>query len=293
MSTTMTDANIPGGLQADQVALQVDALLADAGKKEPQVEAAKALVPATPTVTALASYTTPDQRDKLVCANLLTETERSAAQAEARKVLPDLVGNINVLMVYGTDSADVLNELINRALAAAGKKDIPEEMKVLLHQMQDSMRGVQKFDVSQPEVRKKFNKNRRRFLGFLWQLKTMLQMLIEEAQSVSSQVDGVGKKVRIKSEEAMEDANLFAALLKANDRATRLFVQKIAVLEYVRALVLAEFKSIKVDENDPSQYEQNKRRQELGRVLHALNIRIGDFQARLMDAIASGPEFSD
>lgn len=255
------------------------------------ISTTKDQLPATPTQDALAAFAK-EHNETLVCANLLTPEERATAWAEAQELAPKIVDSIDVLFISGTSAVDELNNLVKKATAE--DKSDASDAEPLMRELQDYLRGVgNKYDVSQPEVRAKFEAGRQRFLGFLWQTRTMLQMLIEESQTVAEQVEGVGEHVGEKAESAMDDARLFKQLYDANERAIRNLVKAIAVLEYARAIILKEYESIKVDPQDASQHVLIERQGLLARVLGAMNIRIGDFQTRLTDAYSASPEFSD
>ena len=135
--------------------------------------------PSQEMVTLTDIATDPQKRTQLFCQNLLLGETREAARKEAAVDLERILGNTQIVAIYGNDALDGVNRLNDRMLNERHPVEVPE-LRDLMRNLSRQMRGLgNKYDPSDPHVREKYEKARDNIFVKLRWAKSFLEEFLE------------------------------------------------------------------------------------------------------------------
>lgn len=235
---------------------------------------------------------TGEARKQLICHQLLSPESLEKAAGEAAALLPQMLGNTELFLSYGSKEVAELNQLIDRMLKDVGRTD-SAEIKALMKRLNDRMRETKSdYDPSDPAVREKFEKWSKGVRGFLHRGKTMLEMLIEDIRSIEGQLDKIVDTVNDKERQMIRNILLYDELYRQNEAEIQNVMYVIAVMELIAELAGQQAEAIVVDPDDPQQHEAAERKRVLSEFASNMSIRIAEFKNRLFIGWATSPQVS-
>ena len=144
--------------------------------------------------------TDPQKRTQLFCQNLLLGETREAARKEAAVDLERILGNTQIVAIYGNDALDGVNRLNDRMLNERHPVEVPE-LRDLMRNLSRQMRGLgNKYDPSDPHVREKYEKARDNIFVKLRWAKSFLEEFLDDIKSTQQQFDQVVNTLEDKQE---------------------------------------------------------------------------------------------
>jgi uncharacterized protein YaaN involved in tellurite resistance len=246
--------------------------------------------PAAPISQGLETFTkTPDTRQQLSCSALLRGETRARAEAEAAKVLPAMLGNSQVVMTYGADALTGVNTLIRRLLKEIDPVKIPE-LTEIMRELNSGMRRIRsKYDVSDPEVREKYEKWKGGVLRFIGKGKTLIEMLMEDVSSIETQLGRVEEQLTGRQMDMLRNVAYYDQLYAENEQEITQLIYVIGVMELIRDLAARQAAEIVVGDAQLGD-RGGERKAELAQFVNNLEIKIGDYKGRLFVAWAMAPQ---
>lgn len=231
-------------------------------------------------------------RKTLSCASLLTGETRTKAESEAAQLLDEMLGNTQVFSVYGTEALKGVNDLIDRLLHEVEPTKVPE-LIALMQGLNDEMRGIKaKHDLSDPKVREKYEKMRNqnsRIRGFFGRIKTQIEMLLEDAQSIEKRLDHVEDELGGKQLQLLRNVSYYDQLYEENEAEILKLIYVIGVMELIRDLAAKRAESIV--EGDASLGDrQGEQKAKVIELSTNMEIKIAEYKGRLMVAWATSPQ---
>lgn len=240
--------------------------------------------------------TTQQTRESLVCKTLLQPGTLARAEAIADELYPKMLTNTVMMMQYGQSSVEGMNSLIDRLLKEVEPVDIPE-LTSLMHELSVSMRKIRgKYDVSDPKIRAKleeWSRGPRRAYIFFGELITLIQALMEDAQSIESQLERVKAQLADKTEELMRNVARYDQLYVTNEQEIINVVGAIAIMELIVDRAREEMESIEVDPDDPTHRDLVERKRYLGEFATNMEIRITEYKNRLFVGWTTSPNVTN
>lgn len=247
--------------------------------------------PATPVNEGLAQFAAApaETKQRLVCKNLLQGKTRQQAEAMAAELYPKMKENTQIYLEYGSGALEDINALVDRLLKEVGPVQIPE-LKQLMRDLNAEMRGVQKkYDVSDPDVRKKYEDWKGGIGRFFGRAKTFLDLLLEDITSIEHQLDKVEGQLRGKENLLLDNVGYYDQLYEQNETAISKLIFVIAVMELVVDLAAAEIESIPVGDAQAGDRGADNRAK-LAEFANNLQVKVGDYKGRLMITWATAPQ---
>lgn len=225
----------------------------------------------------------------LVCKNLLMGDTFKQAEQEAQQLYPEMLNDTAVFMTYGTQALEGVNTLIDRLLHEVEPVKIPE-LTELMKSLNDNMRGVKRdYDVSNPEVREKFEKWSKGFWGFIHRGKTFIEMLMEGVTSIERQIDNVGKKLKDKQNQLTRNVLYYDELYDENELEILKLIYTIGVMELIRDLATEEAAAIKLGDANLGD-RAGEKKASLAQFSNNMEIKIAEYKGRLFVAWATSPQ---
>lgn len=247
--------------------------------------------PVTPANEGLAQYaqSAADARQSLSCSALLQGETRARAEAEAAEVYADMKGNTQVYLEYGSGAVEDINVVVDKLLDEIDPVKIPE-LKELMQHLNDRMRGIQrKYDVSDPEVREKYEKWSKGLRGFFRKARSFLDALMDDVRSIEGQLEKVDDQLEGKEEQLMRNISYYDQLYEENENSIGQLIYVVAVMELVADLAAKEIETIPVgDAAAGDRGSENRAR--LAEFANNMQVKAGDYKGRLMIAWATAPQ---
>ena len=255
-------------------------------------------VPTPPPTSALdkglfavgkAVATQPETRKALVCKDLLGGTTLARAQQEAAQVYPQLFSNTQAMMAYGTKAVEGVNGLIDRLLKEVDPVKIPE-IVALTKDLNANMRGIKgKYDVSDPKVRKDYEKYSGKAKGLWHRGKTMFEMLMEDIQSTETQLDHVRDELRGRQADMLRNVGYYDEFYRLNQDEVQKLIYVIGVMELIRDQATQDANAITVGDASMGDQAGEKQAALIGFASN-MDVKIGEYKSRLFVAWATSPQ---
>jgi uncharacterized protein YaaN involved in tellurite resistance len=248
--------------------------------------------PETPANTGLVPYAAQppaETRRTLSCKDLLQGDTHMQAEQEAQQLLEQMLENSQVFMTYGTSALEGVNALVNRLLHEVEPTKIPE-LTQLMRDLNQEMRGVKrKYDVSDPKVREKYEKWKGGVLRFIGQAKTLVELLMEDVQSIEGQIDKVGRDLTGRQLTLLRNVSYYDVLYEENEAEILKLIYVIGVMELVRDMAAQRAASIEVGDANLGD-RRGEQRAKLAELSSNMEIKIAEYKGRLMVAWATSPQ---
>jgi uncharacterized protein YaaN involved in tellurite resistance len=220
-----------------------------------------------------------------VCAELLSDAQRTQALTLARQLYPQMLANTDQLANFGTGAIEQVNAQVQRIFHEVGPVRIPE-LTAIMHEINDRMRNFRKrYDPMDPKVRETFDKFMDAVRGIFAKGRDLVQMLFEEARTVERQLDRIAGTLTEKQQQLKRNVVLCDELYKANEAAIGQLIGVIAVMELIRDLALEEARGIV-----PKDRDDQERLSMITEFIQALEVRINEYQQRLFVAWSTSPQ---
>ena len=248
---------------------------------EPQV------APQVAQLSALA--TTPQDRDRLICRQLLVGATLDRAVAEAEQVLDRALSNTQVLAIYGNDSMDGVNRLNDRMLEERPPVEVPELQQVM-KALSRNMRGMgRRYDPNDPKVLKRYEQVKEGILSKIRLGRTFFEEFMDDIRSLSDQIEKVVETLEGKHDQLLRNVAYYDEYYVLNEQEISKLIYAIAVLEILRDMVAKKAAGVEVgnaDMGDRGGEEQAR----LAEIVTFLDNKIIAFKARLWVAWANAPQ---
>jgi len=247
--------------------------------------------PVTPVNDGLAQFAANpvDVKTRLVCKDLLQGDTLAKAQAMANELYPQLKSSTQAYLTFGSGALEDMNALVDSLLKEIAPVTIPE-LKELMHDLNAGMRGIQKkYDVSDPEVREKYEHWKGGIGRFFGRAKTLLDLFLEDITSIERQLDKVEHECEGREQQLLENVGYYDRLYTENETTIDKVIFVIAVMEMIVDLAAKEIESIPDgDQSAGDRGSENKAK--LAEFANNLQVKIGDYKGRLMIAWATAPQ---
>ncbi len=243
-----------------------------------------------PVATGLSSVAAkPETRRTLNCSYLLQGQTRAEAEAEAAKLLEEMLDNTQVFMTYGMSALEGVNALVDRILNELEPVRIPE-LEGLMKDLNDEMRSVRgKYDMSDPKVRERYEKWSSGVKRFFRNAKTMIDMFREDISSVQKQLEKISGQLRGQQYTLLRNVAFYDELYDENEAEIVKLIYVIGVMELIRDLAVEQAKAIDVGDStlgDRGSEQQAK----VVQLAHNMDIKIAEYKGRLFVAWATSPQ---
>lgn len=244
-------------------------------------------LPVATGLTAVASK--PETRRTLNCSDLLQGTTRADAEAEARKLLDEMLDNTQVFMTYGTAALEGVNALVSRLLNELEPVKIPE-LEGLMKDLNDEMRGVRgKYDMSDPKVRERYEKWSGGVKRFFRSAKSMIEMFREDIATVEKQLDKIGGELKGQQYTLLRNVGYYDELYEENELEIVKLIYTIGVMELIRDYATQRAAAVNV--GDASLGDRgNERQAQIAQLAHNMDIKIAEYKGRLFVAWSTSPQ---
>lgn len=244
--------------------------------------------PANAVVASVALLPPAQAKKQLVCKNLLVGETLKAAQAEAAKLLDEMLANTQVFMAYGTRSLEGVNALVDRLLHNSNDVKIPE-LTALMKGLNSEMRGVKrKYDPSDPAVLKKYENWKGGIGRFVRRGKTMLELLMEDVTSIETQINKVGTQLKGRQLMLMDNVGHYDQLYIENEAEIGKVIYAIAVMELIRDLAAQRAADMVI--GDASIGDRGlEQRSQVTDLVSNMEIKIAEYKGRLFIAWGTSP----
>ncbi len=246
--------------------------------------------PMTNQVTELSALSTSSEtRQRLSCKDLLLGETRQRAEAEATKVLQDMLSNTQVLAVYGNDALKGVNDLNDKMLREHHPEDM-SELEDIMKQFKRRIRDIgRKYDPSQPKNREKYENVRGRLLGFFHLGKTFLEELMDDVRSMDKTFDWAEERLNGKQQLVLRNVSYFDTLYDLNEKELGNLIYVIAIMEIARDRAAEKAEAIPVGDANAGD-RGGERKSELADLVSLLENKIAYFKVRLFLAWSSAPQ---
>lgn len=253
-------------------------------------------IPTTPLASADATLATVatkvETRQALSCKDLLIGESRAKAEQDAAKLYQEMKppeGNTPLFYQYGTGALESVNELIDRILSEIEPTKIPE-LTDLMRGLNKEMRGIRhKYDLSDPDVAKRYEKGRGWIAKMFGRAHTMLEMLLEDISSIEKNLDRVEGQLSKQQEKLVRNASWYDNIYVENEAEIGKLIYAIGVMELIRDLAANEAASIEV--GDASLGDRGGERQAaIAEFANNMEVKIAEYKGRLFVAWATSPQ---
>lgn len=248
--------------------------------------------PLTPVNQGLATYAVQSPevtRKTLSCERLLVGDTRLQAEAEASKLFTEMLANSQVFMTYGTKALEGVNTLIDRLLHEVEPTRIPE-LTALMKDLNREMRSIKNdYDVSNPKIREKYENWKGGFGRFFGKAKTLIDLLMEDVQSIETQIDNVGATLRGKQLTLLRNVTYYDALYEENELEIGKLIYAIGVMELIRDLAAKSADAVEVGDSSLGD-RGGEQKAKLAEFANSMEIKIAEYKGRLMVAWATSPQ---
>lgn len=253
-------------------------------------------VPPTPTSPAdpfLSQYAQSQQtRQQLVCKDLLDPQSLERAQQYARQLYPQMLSNTQIMMTFGSDSVAGMNALITRLLREVEPVNIPQ-LTEIMRRLNDEMRKIRtKYDVSNDKTREKLEKWARGIGGFFGRVKSLLEVLREDAMKIEEQIDRVKKELAGSEHQIMRNVGFYDQLYVKNEEEIQSVIAAIAVMEILCDMAIEEGQSIVIAPG-VSDHQKEERKRNLAHFAHNMEIKIAEYKNRLFVGWTTSPQVTN
>jgi uncharacterized protein YaaN involved in tellurite resistance len=230
-----------------------------------------------------------EARRTLSCKALLVGDTLAQATDEAERLYAEMLDNTQVFMTYGTQALEGVNTLVDRLLKEVEPTNIPE-LKELMRELNGDMRGLkQKYDVSNPKVRERYEKWKGGILRFIGQAKTMVEMLMEDVRSIEGQIDKVGRTLRDRQHQLTRNVSYYDALYDENEAEVLKLIYVIAVMELIRDYAARDAAAVQVGDANLGDRE-GERKAMLAEFSKNMELKLTEYKGRLFIAWATSPQ---
>lgn len=244
-----------------------------------------------PIATGLATVSeTPEARQGIVCMDMLPTELQVQARDEAAKLVPDMLGNTQVLMAYGLNALDGVNKLVDRLMNEIRAADSPE-VKAIMKSLTLSMKGIQgKYDLSDPKAKERYDDwENSRVRKFFRRGRNYIQEMMADMQSVDSQLDAFARDIATRKQEMLRNIGYLDQLYAENESAVFGLIYVIAVMEQIVELAKQQAQAIPPD--DQSTGNKNAElKQRYADLILQMNVKVGEYKGRLFVAWSTSPQ---
>lgn len=244
-----------------------------------------------PIASGLATVSeTPESRGGVVCRDMIPSTELAKAQAEASKLLQEMLGNTQVLMNYGQSSLQGVNGLIDRLMRELPANDtgfVKEIMRELTLNMK-SIKG--KYDLNTPEGKKSYDEWENSFVKRWFRKgRNYVQAMLVDMQGVDTQLKKIETDLNQRKLQMMRNITYLDQLYAENEVAIYQLIYTNAVMECADDLAREQVQSIPPD--DATTGNKNAElKQRLTDLILQLDVKIGEYKGRLWVAWSTSPQ---
>ena len=261
-------------------------------KDEGSTALAIPLAPETPANQGLAIYAAKppaEAKKSLVCKDLLVGETRQKAEQEAQQLFEEMLANTQVFMTYGTTALEGVNSLIDRLLKEVEPEKIPELTR-LMQELNREMRGVKrKYDVSDPEVREKYEQWKGGIGRFFGKAKTLVELLMEDVTSLERQIDRVGRDLKGRQYTLLRNVSYYDILYEENEVEIQKLIYVIGVMELIRDLAAQQAQKIITGDATLGD-RRGEQRSTLTDLATNMEVKIAEYKGRLLIAWATSPQ---
>lgn len=230
-----------------------------------------------------------ETRKTLICKNLLLGDTLKQAEGEAAELYEQMKANPQVQMTYGKSAVEDVNDLIDRILHEVEPTRIPE-LTDLMRGLSKNMRGIKhKYDLSDPDVQKRYEGLRFKVSRLFGRAHTMLEMLMEDVKSIESNLNNVADTLEGKQEQMMKNVSWYDQLYSENEKEIGKLIYVIAVMELITELAAKEAAGIKV--GDASLGDRGAEKQaNIADFATNMEVKTAEYKGRLFVAWATSPQ---
>ena len=259
-------------------------------KAQVAVAEAPPRTPEKPVSTGLATYSKSEAtRQSLVCKDLLFGQTRADAEAEAEQLYVKMLDNREIVATYGAFALEDINQLIDRLLHEVEPQKIPELTK-LMSNLNREMRGIRrKYDVSDPKVLAKYQDFKGGVGRFFGNARTLVELLMEDATSIETQMNKVSKALDKKSNDLFRNVHYYDVLYDENEDAIGKLIKAIAVMEFTRDVAAREANKIVVGDASRGDRGEEQRARIAG-LANQIDAQITEYKGRLFVAWSTSPQ---
>ena len=267
--------------QSDSAAIivsqQFEAAIPAEPQESPQVKELSALVTSTA------------DRERLVCKDLLAGDTRTLAEGEAAEVLPQVLGNTQIVSVFGNDTLTAVNDLNDRMLTQRPPVDVPE-LNDAMRNLSRNMRGLgRKYDPKDEKVLEKYKNFKGGILARIGLVKTFFDEFLDDIRSLDNQLDRVIETLEGRQNQLLRNVTYYDEFYKLNEAEIDRLIYKIAVMEILRDLIVARAQQIVIGDSTLGDRGGEEQAQMLELVAF-LDRKIVAFKGRLWVAWAMAPQ---
>ena len=247
-------------------------------------------VPVSKQVTELTALSvSPEERQRLICKELLIGETQVRAERDAATTLPEMQSNTQVLTLFGIDTLEGVNRLNDRMLDERPPEDVPE-LRELMKNLSRNMRGISKrYDPTDPKVYEKYEEVRGGILARLGFVKTFIEEFRDDMRDIDEKFDRVTEKLLAKQNALRRNIGYFDQFYDLNELEIDKLIYVIAVMEFIRELAAKQAEDIVVGDSNLGD-RGDERKAKLTELIGHLDNKIIAFKGRLWVAWAMAPQ---
>jgi uncharacterized protein YaaN involved in tellurite resistance len=208
------------------------------------------------------------------------------AQTDAKVALPRFLNEPKFLSNYGTQAVEELNALVRKLRDELPRVGIPE-LNNILNKLRKDMNGLtQKYDLSNPDVKRNLEETYRKAKTLLFAIKSVLDDLLNEARTFGAKVDRIGEQVYYKQQLLFANVEKYDQLYKEFEEEKYKLLYVISVME-----IAVEIAAKTADQipNDGSDYNEDQRKM-LSSLIKVLNGKIVGYRTRFFLGKLDAPQ---
>lgn len=242
---------------------------------------------ATQTHTSLANFaTTAEDREKIVCKDMLRGNQSQVAQADAAKAYQAMLENPLVVATYGSEVLVGLNNLVKRMFKdiKAGKD---QEVSKMIKELGANLdKTTRRYDAANPKFAAKYQDMSDGLFGIFGGAAAFWRKFMRDVQSIQSQVESAEQVIAHALISTEEIISYYTELYRENDIELDKVIYQIAVLEYIVEIASKDAPS------DPTatDYDSSEERGQRADLIKNLQNRIGAFKSRLFMGWTKSPQ---
>ncbi len=247
--------------------------------------------PEKPIASGLATVSeTPESRSGVVCKDMIPPSELAKVQAEAAKLLPEMLNNTQVLMNHGQSALQGVNGLIDRLMRELPANDTGFVRDIMreLTLTSKSLKG--RYDLNTPEGKKSYDEWESSFVKKWFRKgRNYVQAMLVDMQSVDTQLEKILKDLNQHKMQAMRNIAYLDQLYGENEVAIFQLISAIAVMECIAEQARQQVATIPPD--DPTTGNKNAElKQRYADLILQMDVKIGEYKGRLWVAWATSPQ---
>mgnify|MGYP000606069144 CR=1 FL=1 len=216
-------------------------------------------------------------REQLVCTELLDEKTKEKAQKKAQEIYEGLIADTNGLILFGEESVERLNNLVESMRKSETPVDIPV-IAELMRKTSYAMSGLKdEYDISDPKISKRIDDEIAGKIRLFNRGTSFIKKMRVDLQTVEQQIDVVEAGLVEKIQMLLTNIRIYDQLYIENERQIMGLIRDISVMEQVLLLARKELHEIN---SSPTKNlrESEKRAAQLNQFIQLLQNKIADYK---------------